>query len=117
MNQNQNQQAINRLNLIGETNNITKRINSRKMFKSIKYYSFLDTFCFKKCICNPLKRRFIDIVSKLINQKLSIEYYLESSNNIDILRKIMLNEEQDEKFLNYPHFTLKEQLKEFKIEE
>lgn len=93
-----------------------KKSVSRKEGKSIKYFSFLNTLCCKFCIINPIRQKFIKLASKLVDKKLSIENILEVSNDLEILKKINLNDEQIYVFNDFPHLTFKEQLKEFKID-
>ena len=88
---------------------------SRKENNSIKYFSFWNTICFRSCICNSLKRKFIKIATELIDNKLSVEYFLQVSNNVEILKKLTLNDEQNEIFDDMRHLPLKEQLNEFNI--
>ena len=87
----------------------------RKENNSIKYFSFWDTICLRSCIYNPLKRKFIKFATELIDNKLSVEYFLQVSNNVEILKKLTLNDEQNEIFDDMRHLPLKEQLNEFNI--
>ena len=88
----------------------------RKISKNGQHFSFLNSFCFSFCIINKKKRNFVKLISELINNKLSVEYILESSVNFELLKKIILNEEQYENFKNLPYLTLADQMKEFNIE-
>lgn len=65
---------------------------------------------------NPLKKGFIDLASEVIDNKLSVEYFLESSNNLELLKKFTLNQEQCENFNRMSLVPLKEQLNEFNIQ-
>ena len=99
-----------------ENHDKLEKITSRKENKSIKYFTFLNTICFQFCIINPLKKKFLNIETKLVNKKISIENFLEVSNDLEILKKLTFSEEQFDLFSNYQHLSFKEQLNEFKIE-
>jgi len=107
--------------MIEENKNKSKKTcatnQSRKENNSIKYFSFWDTICVRSCIYNSLKRKFIKIATELIDNKLSVEYFLQVSNNVELLKKLTLNDEQNEKFDNMVYLPLKEQLNEFKIKD
>ena len=62
-----------------------------------------------------MKRRFVRFANELVDNKLSLEYYLEISNNLEFLKRLTLNEEQYEEFDKIPHLKFEEQLKQFKI--
>ena len=87
----------------------------RKISKPLQFFSFCDTFCHKRLILNSKKRNFVRLISKIIDDKLSVEYILELSNNFEMLKKIVLDEEQYENFGNLPPFTLKKQMEELDI--
>ena len=93
----------------------TSNTKKRKENNSIKYFSFWNTICFKFCIINRMKRRFVRFANELVDNKLSLEYYLEISNNLEFLKRLTLNEEQYEEFDKIPHLKFEEQLKQFKI--
>ena len=91
------------------------RIQMRKISKPFQFFSFWDSFCFSCCILNSKKRHFVRLISKIIDEKLSVEYILELSNNFEMLKKIVLDEEQYENFGNLPPFTLTKQMEELDI--
>ena len=68
-----------------ENNDKLEKITSRKENKSTKYFTFLNTISFQFCINNPLKKKFLNIGKKLVNKKISIENFLEVSNDLEIL--------------------------------
>lgn len=68
------------------------------------------------CIPNLKKRSFISLASKVIDNKLSIGYFLELSTNFEILKKKLLDQEEFQNFNKLPFLSLEEQLKEFNIE-
>ena len=51
----------------------------------------------------------------MIDNKVSVEYFLEFTNNFEILKKITLDENERENFNNLPFLTLEEQLNQFEI--
>ena len=82
--------------------------------KSIKYVSEFN-FCNKLCIsaCLPKKKKtFISIAMKIINRKLSVENILEITIKLQILKNLLLNEEESEQFDKIPLFKLKDHLGE-----
>ena len=91
------------------------KYNLRKSTSLNKNFSFWNTICFTVCIPNTKKRNFINLIAKLIDNKLSIEYFLEFTNNFEILKKLTLKEEEYENFDKLPNLNLDEQLKEFNI--
>lgn len=54
-------------------------------------------------------------MSILIDNKLSVEYILELSNNFELLKRKVLTEEEYEQFDKLPYFKLEEQMREFKF--
>ena len=64
---------------------------------------------------NKQKRNFVSLISKVVDNKLSVEYILELSNNFQLLKKSVLNQEQYDKFDYLPNLYFEEQLKEFGI--
>jgi hypothetical protein len=93
---------------------VSTRFLNRRETNSSNHFNFFNTICFNKCICNKQKRDFVSKVSKIIDCKVSIEYFLELTNNFEILKRFTLNEKQYEEFNNYPYFNIEEQLNEFK---
>jgi hypothetical protein len=92
-----------------------KKEKTRKENNSIRYFSFWNTLCFRFCIKNKMKKNFINFANLLINKKLSIEYYLEMSNQIEIIKKLTLDEEEYKEFDNYQHLEFKEQTEKLEI--
>ena len=113
--ENQNIRAENALSIIS-ANIITKtRLKERLENSAIQHFSIWNSFCFNFCILNTKKRNFIQLVSQVIDNKLSVEYILELCNNFQLLRKLVLTQEQNQKFDSMNHLSLEEQLKEFDI--
>lgn len=63
-----------------------------------------------------MKRDFISVISEVIENKLSVEYFLELTNNFRNLKILLLDENQLEKFNALPYLNLEKQLEEFKQE-
>lgn len=92
---------------------------SRKFMRknnNSKYFSCWDTFCFTRFILNERRRNFVYLMSDLIYKKLSVEYILEQSTNLELLKKKLLNEEEVIEFNKLPHLTIKELMEEFNKE-
>lgn len=90
-----------------------KKNFTRKESNIKKHFSFWDTLCCRSFIFNPIRKRFILQASKLIDKKLSVEYFLIMSKKFEIMKNIALNEEQKDKFDEMSEIKFKEQLKEF----
>ena len=54
--------------------------------------------------------------SDLINSKLSVENFLEISNDFEILKKKIFSEEQYREFNEIPQLTLEEQMKRYGLD-
>lgn len=79
------------------------------------YISFWDSIFGNLFVSNKSKRNFINYATDLIDNRLSVEYILESSNNFQLLKKTVLNQEQFEKFDFLTNLSFEEQLREFDI--
>ena len=55
------------------------------------------------------------MISSLIDKKLSLESFLQLSNNFELLKKKILTEDQYREFDELPYLRLDEQLKEFNL--
>ena len=55
------------------------------------------------------------LVSQVIDNKLSVENILGLCNNFQLLKKLVLNQEQTQKFDYMNGLSLEEQLREFEI--
>ena len=112
---------MNRENIIEERKNdnnhkieIKKsRIRKREISRPCQHFSFWDSICINSFIINRRKRNFVKMISNLINNKLSVEYILELSNNFELLKRKILTGDQYREFDEIPHLTLDEQIKEF----
>jgi len=60
---------------------------------------------------NKRKRNFFIVSSDLINSKLSVENFLELSNDFELLKRKIFTEEQYKEFDEIPQLTLQEQMK------
>jgi hypothetical protein len=115
---------MNRENIIEVNNNdnndrveIKKsRIWKRENSRPCQHFSFWDSICLNCFIINRRKRNFINMISDLINQKLSVEYILELSNNFELLKRKTLTKDQCREFDEKPHLNLDEQIREFNSE-
>ena len=92
-----------------------KKETIRKVAKTT--FTFWNTFCFTFCIYNSTKRKFILLVSKMINKKLSVENILTLSNNIEMLKEFCLNEEELISFNDLPAMSLEKQLRQAQIDD
>ena len=112
---------MNRENIIEERKNdnnhkieIKKsRIWKREISRPCQHFSFWDSICLNSFIINRRKRDFVKIISDLVNKKLSLESFLELSNNFELLKRKILTEDQYTEFNELPNLTLDEQIKEF----
>jgi len=87
------------------------RINKEKVIN--KYYNFWETLCFSFCIFKKKKRNFFNMISQIINNKISIEYLLKLSNRFENLKLVSLNDEEIKSFDTMSPMSLEEQMKEF----
>lgn len=77
------------------------------------YFSFWDSICFNRFICNKNKRNFVLLASNLINKKISIEHLLKISNNLEKLKDFILDEEKAKEFNELPVLPFEKQLTNF----
>ena len=83
--------------------------------RKIKKFSFWNSICFSHFICDKNKRNFIKLISPVIYKKLSIEYFLKISNNFEMLKEFVLNEDEIKNFNELPPMNLDKQIKLFEI--
>ena len=91
------------------------RLMDRIENNATQYFTFWNSFCMNYYVFNKPKRNFVSLISKVVDNKLSVEYILELSNNFQLLKKSVLNQEQYYKFDYLPNLSFEEQLKEFGI--
>ena len=96
---------------------VNTRVEKRKKTKPLQHANFWDKICFSFCIFNKNKRTFLQLASLVIDNKLSVETILELSNNFELLKQKVLNEEEYKKFNDVPFLNFREQMKEFNIED
>ena len=77
-----------------------------------KKFSFWNSICFTCFICNKTKRNFVELISKVIYRKLSLDHILKISNNLDMLKDFILNEEELKILNELPTRNLQDHLKQ-----
>jgi hypothetical protein len=107
------------LNQENDINENAEIINIQSNVKKVKIsnnvFTFWNSLCFNFCIINKRKKNFVRIISKIIYNKLSVEYLLKLSNNFEALKKKTLNNEEFENFAILGNRTIKEQMKDFNL--
>jgi len=90
-----------------------KNIISKKLIKEQKnpsFFSFFDLFCFKEIIYSRTKRKFFNLATRIVENKLSLEAQLKYYCNLEKLKMHILNDEQIEMLNNIPNFKLEKHL-------
>jgi len=80
--------------------------------KNNSSFTFFDLFCLKEIIINRTKRNFFKLASKIIDSKLSLEYQIKSSCNLEKLKLITMNQEQIDYLNSLPNFKIEKHLNE-----
>ncbi len=90
---------------------MTKSISIKnESFTSV--FSFAELFCMKELIFEKRKRNFMKISNDIINKKISLEYLLKYYSNLEKMKIILLNKEQQEVFSGMPNFCLENHVNE-----
>ena len=98
---NNERENVNQVENVNKNNPVIKsktRLMDRIENNPTQYFSFWNSFCINYIIFNKQKRNFVSLISKVVDNKLSVEYILELSNNFQLLKKSVLNQEQYYKF-------------------
>ena len=93
-------------------NNDNEQNHIKKIKKGSYLFSFCDAICYSRFIFNRRKRNFFIMSSHLIDSKLSVENFLELSNDFELLKKKLFTEEQYTEFNELPQLTYEEQIKQ-----
>jgi len=66
----------------------------------------------KEIIMNKTKRNFFQLASKIIENKLSLEYKIRNYFNLEKLKLFSLNQDQIDYFNSLPNFKIEKHLSE-----
>ena len=83
--------------------------------KKVLHFSFWNTIFCVPLIYNSAKRNFVQLISQVINRKLSVENLLKISNNIEALKEFILDEGKMKQFNELPAPKLEKLLEQFEI--
>jgi len=70
----------------------------------------MDLFCCKEFMIGSTKRNFFQLASKIIDNKLSLEFQLKYYCDLEKLKLLILNQEQLEYLNTVPNFKIEKHL-------
>jgi len=96
---------------VQKINDFSKTIR-KKNAQGPSVFSFADLFCMKEFIWGKRKRKFMKLSNDIIDKKISLEYLLKYYSNLERLKMILLNDEQQKVFFEMPKFLIEEHVNE-----
>lgn len=75
-------------------------------------FSFAELFCMKELIFEKRKRNFMKLSNDIIDKKISLEYLLKFYSNLEKIKIILLNKEQQKIFSAMPNFSMEKHVNE-----